>query len=303
MCAAARDHASARQENLTRVVNALGAGDNEGAHEFGIELVNMLGENKHKDDEWSCFNVLFKSEAARDALVKGNGYDQDTKSKITMVTCDQDKSDGEKMVTVHGHEIELCIFNEGDIEQTKMFVDKGLRMGKADGLDWLLLYIPIISKLDRNNAAYQALVKQIARLHVERTNHGKTVKLLDLDVVGNNFVTRIGCKDFGDLPGVGQFPYAKDKLHTVCLSYSMTGNRHRCYRSGKDKCILTSKHEACDECRKPRRIGKKRGGQYSHDERQERKENARMPPPPPTRATTSRPTPPTTSSPSPPTRR
>ena len=44
------------------------------------------------------------------------------------------------------------------------------------------------------------------------------------------------------------------------IAYSMTGDRHRCYRNGKGECVLTNKHPATDECRKPRREGKFRGG-------------------------------------------
>ena len=41
-----------------------------------------------------------------------------------------------------------------------------------------------------------------------------------LDVVGNTFVGRVGCSGFGDLPGLGHFPYAKNQLEKVGISYS-----------------------------------------------------------------------------------
>ena len=56
----------------------------------------------------------------------------------------------------------------------------------------------------------------------------------------------------------------------------MTGNRHigATGMATKDKVILTSRHEACDECRKPRREGTKRGGQLMGAQRHAQRQAA-----------------------------
>ena len=171
---------------------------------------------------------------------------------------------------------------DGGMERTKMFVEKGLQVGQADGLDWLDVYVQIISKLDPNNMAYQALVQQMLQLQIELAT-GKSVKIKHLKPLSSNvggsapsrFVGRVGCSGFGDLPGVGHFPWAKGEMEVATISYSMMGDRHRCYKDGKDKCILTAGHPACDDCRmkkKTHRGGHRRGG-TSHDVRRA-KENA-----------------------------
>ena len=106
---------------------------------------------------------------------------------------------------------------------------------------------------------------------------GKSVKIKHLKPLSSNvggsapsrFVGRVGCSGFGDLPGVGHFPWAKGEMEAATISYSMMGDRHRCYKDGKDKCILTAGHPACDDCRmkkKTHRGGHRRGGR-SNDQR------------------------------------
>ena len=181
---------------------------------------------------------------------------------------------------IANHEITLCVFKEGNIAQAKMFQEKGLEVGKSDGLDWLQWYLPIKSKLDPANMGYQAVTQQMFKLQTETTT-GKTVRIEGFKTLGSNvggaptrFTGRVGCDKFGDLPAAGKFLFAKGELTTCHITYSTTGDRHRCYRNGKENCVLTNSHPATDECRKPRRAGKFRGGKSGPARAQEKKENA-----------------------------
>ena len=82
---------------------------------------------------------------------------------MTKVACDQEVWDevNEELATITGHEVYVCIYKEGDIEETLMFKEKGLKVGKADGLDWLNFYLPIKSKLDPRNMGYQGALTEL----------------------------------------------------------------------------------------------------------------------------------------------
>ena len=96
------------------------------------------------------------------------------------------------------------------------------------------------------------------QLQTEHTT-GKPVRIEGFKTMGSQagkaptrFTGRVGCDGFGDLPAAGKFLFAKGELQTCQISYSMTGDRHSCYKNGTSACILTNRHPATDECRKPR---------------------------------------------------